>query len=252
VPGVFLTAEWRDLLIFNYAVDPAILAPYVPEGTELDDFHGQHLVSMVGFRFLKTSVLGIPALFHRGFDEVNLRFYVRHRGPEGWRRGVVFIKEIVPKWLISFGARTFYNEAYVTHPMRSSVRIPGPVRFEWNHAGGWDSMSADALDPPETPHPESEAFFTIEHYWGYTRQRDGSTKEYQVEHPPWQIRRVAQPTLNARVASLYGDTFARFLTPTPHSAILAEGSAVQIRRGERLLTSPQAGSMESDPRPDVK
>ena len=26
----FLTAEWRDLLMVNFAVDPSLLAPHVP------------------------------------------------------------------------------------------------------------------------------------------------------------------------------------------------------------------------------
>ena len=54
----FLTADWRNLLMLNYAVDAALLAPFVPRGTELDLWRGEALVSLVGFQFLKTRLRG--------------------------------------------------------------------------------------------------------------------------------------------------------------------------------------------------
>src|SRR5689334_5811636 len=68
-----LTAEWRHLAVLQYVVDPAVLLPLVPLGTELDSWEGRTLVSMVGFRFLRVRVLGASILFHTDFDEVNLR-----------------------------------------------------------------------------------------------------------------------------------------------------------------------------------
>ena len=93
----FLTAEWRKLILANYAIDPEILAPFAPKGTELDFFNGTCYVSLVGFMFLNTKILGLSIPFHKNFEEFNLRFYVKRKTTEGWQRGVVFIKEIVPK-----------------------------------------------------------------------------------------------------------------------------------------------------------
>ena len=112
-PRVFLTAEWRSLLMLNYAIDPAVLRPLVPHGVELDLWEGEALVSMVGFLFLHTRVMGVPIPFHRNFEEVNLRFYVRRSAPEGWRRGVTFVREIVPRRAIATLARVLYNEPYL-------------------------------------------------------------------------------------------------------------------------------------------
>jgi uncharacterized protein YqjF (DUF2071 family) len=70
-PGKFLTAEWRYLAMINYEIDPAILLPHVPRGTELDEWQGKTFVSMVGFHFLNTRVLGVPLPFHRNFAEIN-------------------------------------------------------------------------------------------------------------------------------------------------------------------------------------
>jgi uncharacterized protein YqjF (DUF2071 family) len=232
--GVFLTAEWRDLLMVNYAIDPALLLPYVPQGTELDFWQGRTFVSVVGFRFLRTRVLGIPIPWHRNFDEVNLRFYVRRRVNGEWLKGVVFVKEIVPKWAVAFVARKVYNENYVCLRMRSHVQTPGPVIYEWYDGGAWDRVRAEVVGTPYQPTPDSEETFITEHYWGYSRQRDGGTVEYQVEHPPWRVYRCEQAQLHCRVAELYGPEFAAPLAQSPSSAFLADGSAVTVRRGMRL------------------
>jgi uncharacterized protein YqjF (DUF2071 family) len=233
-PRIFLTAEWRHLLMLNYEVDSAVLLPHLPTGTQLDPWQGQACVSVVGFRFLKTRVLGVPVPFHRNFDEVNLRFYLRRRVGDEWRKGVGFIKEIVPRRAIAFVARTIYNENYVRHPMRSSVTVPGRVAYEWHHAAAWESVSANAVGEAMVPAAGSEEAFISEHYWGYARQRDGSTVEYGVEHPPWRVWQCEQPALACQVAQLYGREFAPFLSRPTRSAFLAEGSPVIVRKGVRL------------------
>ena len=115
----FLAAEWRDLLIINYEVDPALLFPRLPAGTSLDLFEGRALVSLVGFRFLQTRVRGIAIPGYQDFEELNLRFYVTHRTPAGeLRRGVCFIGEFVPRRAIAWVARWVYGEPYRALPLR--------------------------------------------------------------------------------------------------------------------------------------
>jgi hypothetical protein len=235
-PGRFLAAEWRSLLMVNYIVDPAVLKPMVPDGTELDLWNDRAYLSIVGFRFLKTRVLGVPIPFHRDFDEINLRFYVRRLADGQWRRGVVFVKEIVPRWAIAFVARTVYNENYVCHPMRSSVTLPGEVRYEWCCNGAWQALSARASGEAFVPAADSEETFITEHYWGYARQRDGGTVEYQVEHPPWRVWRCEQVSFHCDVCRTYGERFVPILGMEPASAFVADGSPVVVRKGRRLVT----------------
>jgi uncharacterized protein YqjF (DUF2071 family) len=218
----------------NYVVDPGVLTPLVPAGTELDLWEGRAYVSIVGFRFLNTRVRGVPIPFHRNFDEVNLRFYVRRRTGDTWRQGVAFVKEIVPRRAIAFIARTIYNENYVRLPMRSAVTIPGDVRYEWWHAGAWEGLSANVVGEPFTPRPDSEERFIAEHYWGYARQRDGATVEYAVEHVPWRVWRCEAAAVACQAARLYGEPFAPFLNGPAQSAFVADGSAVVVRAGTRL------------------
>jgi len=239
-PPRFLTAEWRALVMLNYVVDPAILAPRVPVGVTLDTWQGQTLVSMVGFRFLRTRLMGAPVPFHTDFDEVNLRFYVRRDTPTEARRGVVFVKEIVPLPALAWVARAVYNENYVALPMRHTVTLPaaaadrGRVAYEWRLNDRWNHLAAEVEGEPSPLAPGSEAEFITEHYWGYARQRDGTSLEYGVEHPRWNVWRATAAELDADVTTLYGPEFAAYLAAAPTSAFVAHGSPVIVRRGMPL------------------
>ena len=233
LPGAFLTAEWRDLAMLNYEIDPAVLRPLVPSGTELDAWNGRTFVSVVGFRFLDTRVRGIAIPRHRDFEELNLRFYVRRRAEEVWRRGVVFVKEIVPRRAIAWLARAVYNENYYALPMRHAVTI-ATAEYGWFHARRWHGLSLEFSGSPYVPSEDTEEAFITEHYWGYARRRGGGTVEYQVEHPRWAVQRATKATLDCDVTSFYGTEFASFLCAAPSSAFIAEGSRVAVRRGVRL------------------
>ena len=234
----FLTAQWRNLVLLNYEIDPELLRGHVPRGTEIDIWNGRTFVSLVGFEFLDTRLLGIGIPFHRNFPEVNLRFYVRHLASDGWHRGVVFLKEIVPRAAVTFVARWVYNEQYVTLPMRHSVELPsaqngqcGAIGYSWKWAGGWSGLSATMHGEPSPLAPGSVEEFITEHYWGYTKQRDRSTLEYAVEHPSWRVWRADESRFEGNVATLYGPEFASVLAGQPSSAFVAEGSEIVVRQG---------------------
>lgn len=221
--------------MLNYEIAPSVLMPYVPAGTELDLWNGRHLVSVVGFRFLRTRVLGIPIPFHRNFEEVNLRFYVRRKADDGWRRGVVFVKEIVPRAAIAFMARTLYNEPYVALPMAHRIEVEsGSLRsaeYSWRFRGRQNRVQLTVKGEALPLQEGSEAEFITEHYWGYNTQRDGSTMEYRVEHPRWRVWDAASAQLDCDVAGIYGAQFTDCLSRPASSAFLAEGSAVTVSRG---------------------
>jgi uncharacterized protein YqjF (DUF2071 family) len=236
-PGRFLTAEWRYLAMINYEVDPALLISHRPRGTELDDWHGKTFVSIVGFLFLNTRIFGLPIPFHRNFEEINLRFYVRYRGAEGWRRGVVFIKEIVPRRAIATAARLFYNENYAARRMAHRIDRDGSavsVEYSWRERDVWNRLKLTTTGEAQRLVSGSEEEFITEHYWGYTAQSDGGCLEYQVEHPPWRVWQVSEAALDCEVERVYGRRFVEPLRVKPASAFVAEGSPVTVRRGVRL------------------
>jgi uncharacterized protein YqjF (DUF2071 family) len=233
----FLTARWVHLAMANYQVEPRVLQPLVPAGTELDSHAGRCFVSIVGFQFLDTRVLGVSIPFHRHFDEVNLRFYVRRRVDGEVRRGVVFIREIVPRRAIAWLANWLYNEKYVALPMAHDQGIGEERRrltYRWRHDAAWCHLGVTLEGDSYLPELTSEDTFITEHYWGYTAQRDGATLEYQVEHPRWRVWKGSDAELVCDVAALYGAAFAPFLSGPPSSCFVADGSAVRVGRGVRL------------------
>ena len=229
----------------NYPVEPESLAGFLPAGTELDFHHGRTFVSLVGFRFLQTRLLGgrIAVPWHRDFDEVNLRFYVRRLDPASGeqRRGVVFIKEIVPRLAIAAVARLRYRERYISAPMRSQIS-ENAVEFSWRIGGEWNRLRAQlAAEPWAESAPGSEEEFISEHYWGYSDRAAGGrrTLEYAVEHPRWRVRTVREFEAGLPGAeALYGAVLARTLrSQKPSSVFLAEGSAVNVYRGVPLAAA---------------
>jgi len=235
----FLTARWEDLLLINYTCPSELLEPLVPKGTQLDPWGNETLISLVGFMFRDTRVRGLPIPFHRTFEEVNLRFYVARDAPGGeLRRGVVFIRELVPRFFVAAVARSIYNEPYLSLPMTHCISLDsrrgGKVEYGWSHRGARFRMAASATGPASASAVNSEAEFVTEHYWGYTKRRDGRTTEYRVDHPRWTVWGLDDATFSGRAAALYGDEFAELLSGNPRSAYLATGSAVSVYSGHAI------------------
>lgn len=232
----FLQAEWRKLIMANYAVEPQLLQAYLPANTELDLWNNTCYVSLVGFLFKNTRLKGIKIPFHSDFEEVNLRFYVRYRENGSWKRGVVFISEIVPKPAITFVANTIYGENYSTLPMRHHWQKSKEsliVEYQWKKHR-WQSLKIVTAPEPLPIALGSEEEFITEHYWGYTRRSDGRTSEYGVEHPRWLVYPTKSYAIDADFATLYGETFGFLKSEQPKSVFLAEGSEIVVK-GKRVL-----------------
>ncbi len=234
--STFLKAEWRKLVMANYAVDPLILTKYLPHKTEIDVWNNTCYVSLVGFMFIETRVKGIKIPFHVNFEEVNLRFYVRYLDNGEWKRGVVFIKEIVPKPALMFVANLIYKENYETMPMRHSWVTAGneiTVEYGWKK-DEWNSIRVIADKNPIPIESDSEEEFITEHYWGYTRVSGNKTSEYGVEHPKWEVYPVKNYSIQVDFSKVYGEDFAFLKSETPKSVFLAEGSEIKVKGGRGI------------------
>jgi hypothetical protein len=235
----FLTAEWRWLVMLNYEIDPIVLQPFVPAGTELDQWQRKTFVSMVGFRFLNTKIFGMSIPFHSDFEEVNLRFYVKRMTRDGCRRAVVFIKELVPRRAIAWTARVFYNENYIAVPMNYEIQREGDgairsVAYEWIFKGQKNRLELSPEAEANAVKEGSIEEFITEHFWGYARQRDGDTVQYQVEHPRWRVWPARSFGFDCDVVGLYGKEFVDVFQRPPASAFLADGSEVAVFQGTPL------------------
>jgi uncharacterized protein YqjF (DUF2071 family) len=229
----FLTAEWRDLIMANYEVDPSRLASRLPAGTEIDLHEGKCFLSLVGFMFLNTRVLEFLVPFHVNFEEVNLRFYVRRETGDEVRRGVVFVKEIVPRAAIAVVARTLYGEPYERWKM-SHHRDALQVRYSWEKGGRKNSITVESGANTGVPAENSHGEFIIEHYWGYTRRSAARTDEYKVEHPKWDLFEAGNPEIDVDFGKTYGEEFSFLNEEQPYSVVLAKGSEIAVYKGERI------------------
>jgi len=235
--NTLLRAEWRKLLMANYKVDPGLLLHYLPHKTELDLWDGSCYVSLVGFMFLNTRIKGIKVPFHTNFEEVNLRFYVRYKDKDGWKRGTVFIKEIVPKPALTFVANMVYGEHYETLPMSHSWKIENDVlsvRYAWKKNDHWNTIKANSSIVPRDMVSGSIEEFITEHYWGYTKISDQWTSEYGVEHPVWQTYEVTDHEIEVDFGANYGMDFMFLNNEKPSSVLLAEGSEIVVKEGRKL------------------
>jgi hypothetical protein len=233
----FLTARWQNLANITWRVPPELLIPHLPPGVDLDIQQGQAFVSLVAFDFLDTRVLGVPWPGYRDFPELNLRFYVTRTTDGVTERGVVFLREFVPKRLIASMARLTYNEPYAAAPMSSSFSEDDAlVRFklsiDW--ADRTHHVEVSATGPLWTPPEDSLEHYFKEHKWGFGRDRAGRGLIYEVTHPVWDIWTVQSVSLNLDFGLLYGPQWAFLADAEPLLSILAKGSAIAVRPKGRL------------------
>ncbi len=227
----FLRAEWNNLIIANYVVPKELLLPYLPHKTELDFFEGNAYVSLVGFKFLNTKVFGFSVPMHVNFEKVNLRFYVKYNDHGFIKRGVVFIKEIVPKIGISLIVNNLYTDKYATMSMKHFNVDNGEnfeAGYEWNHKNKWNKLSAVVNKRSKKIVPDSCEYFFTEHYWDYLKMSDTKTYEYNVEHIPWETLKVISYNVACDFKALYGDEFAFLNNTAPASVLMTKGSEIRI------------------------
>jgi uncharacterized protein YqjF (DUF2071 family) len=223
----FLTAEWRNLFLATYTVPPDLLRPRLPPGLELDTRQGSAFVSLVAFEFLDTRVLGTPWPGYRNFPELNLRFYV-HRGEE---RGVVFVREFVPRRLIAWLARLLYNEPYRAAPMsvtHQDTPAGRTMEYRLRWAGREHTLSVTGAQPAYLPDETTDEHFFKEHYWGYGMTRGGRGLRYAVAHPRWEVFPVQSYRIDLDWASVYGPEWSFLGKATPFSTVFALGSPISV------------------------
>ena len=225
--------------MLNYVVDPAILKPYMPPGTVPDLWKGEAMISLVGFMFNETRVLGIKWPFHTHFEEVNLRFYIKQEKGTEVKRGVGFVSEIVPRPLIATIANKLYNERYRALPMKHTLHVGADeiaVSYEWRHNKKWHSLSVKATNELQDIAQGSDEEFILEHYHGYNMLDASTSVAYEIAHPRWQVFPVTSWHLDADIEGLYGKEFAAYIDgATPRSVMLAKGSEVIIAKPKKLI-----------------
>ena len=230
--GAFLTADWRNVLAATYAVDAARLEPHLPPECEIDHLDGAARLSLVAFEFRRTRVRGLAIPGHTAFPEVNLRFYIRHRG----ERGVVFVRELVPRRAIAGLARLLYNEPYARVPMRVVTRGEGRgLRVTHRFGAGHASAVSAVADVPAAALPAegSAQHWLTHHHLAAGRTRRGRLQTYEVQHPLWALAPVLELDVAVDFERVYGAEWAWLGDETPSHRTFALGSAIAVSPARR-------------------
>jgi uncharacterized protein YqjF (DUF2071 family) len=237
---VFLSAKWLNLIMVNYEIDPAILNKHIPAFTELDSYNGIHYASLVGFLFRDTKLKGISVPFHRTFEEINLRFYVRQKDNGKWKRGVVFLKEIVSLPAISMMANLLYKEHYETHRTKHLWNMNNEewqIEYHWKLKNDWNWLKVSADASSYLIEAGSEEEFIAIQNWGYSYISGEKSGIYEVDHPNWRIHPVKHYEVKCDVEKMYGKEFENPLSVKPRSVFLAEGSDIAVMHKNILKAS---------------
>jgi len=229
---VFLTARWGNLIIISYKIDPALLNSQMPPGMEADTIDGNAFVSLVAFDFMDTKVKGMKVPFHVNFPEINLRFYVKNKE----KRGVVFIREFVPRTFIAIFANAFYNENYRAVKMSSHIEKNGRIflNHTLNIKGEKYEINVEAENKPYMPEVGSIEHFFKEHEWGFGTSKYNDVFIYKVEHPFWEVFQVIKFEHNFDFSAIYGEKWKKLNNETPFNIAFAKGSPVKVFSGEKL------------------
>ena len=228
--STFLRANWENLIMANYEIEPSTLAPYLPKGVELDFHNNKTYVSLVGFMFKNTRLFGLPIPFFGSFEEINLRFYVKKIENRKIKKGVVFINETVPFKIVALLANKLYKEHYISIPTKNSIDITEnkDIKFEWKINDRWNSLAVKSDTNKYKIEQGTIEEFIFERYFGFTKLSDISSQEYKIHHPKWMTHKILNSKIDCDFKSMYGDSFSILNNQTPDSILLAEGSQVSV------------------------
>lgn len=229
--AIFLRANWENIIMVNYEIDPNILLPFLPKGVELDLYDGKAYISLVGFMFKNTKLFNIPIPKLGTFEEINLRFYVTRKEGNLIKRGVVFINETIPYKIVAWMANALYKEHYTVVPTKHSIikdEISQKVTFEWMVNKKWNSIYVENKIASSRMEQHSLEKFIYEHYYGYTKITENKTEEYRLQHPSWKIYDVVDYKIECDFEAMYGKAFSCLNHTKPAAVFIAEGSAVAI------------------------
>lgn len=230
----FLKAQWQDLIMINYEVPRTLVEKYLPAGCEVDLENNRCFASLVLFQFKDCKVKGISWPGYRNFSEINLRLYVTFKDNDEIKRGVIFVKEFVPKKLIAFIAQKLYKEPYFYSQIDYSSKADEKQRqlsYSWQEAQVSISSADNWQDLKQGSHEE----FILEHYWGYSKHSPQKTNEYEVIHPAWQFSPIEIHKSELDFAKLYGQDWGFLNQQKPYSSFIAKGSEIAVSNKQTQL-----------------
>lgn len=223
--SVFMTGNWKDLVVSTFEIDKETLEPYLPKDTEIDFFKGKALMSMVAFTFSNVRFFGIKVPFHQRFGQINFRFYVKSK-IDG-TKGVVFIKEFAPKPLIATIANIFYNEPYFYKKIvltKTTNTNNSLINYTYKNL----KIEAIAKHQTNKLKQNSIEHFVVDRYIAFIKSHDKKTIQYKINHRPWDLYKSKSITINENALSLLP---CKFKNAKHICSCFVDGSYVTVEKG---------------------
>lgn len=188
-----MTQRWNDLLFAHWPVPSSEIASRIPDGLQVDTFHGSAWVGVIPFWMDRIKFRGLPQMPGiRSFPELNLRVYVRDAVTG--TPGVYFFSLDAGSLLGVTFARMVYDLPYYWAEMQLSQRSERefafysrrrlsktPVIFKARYRGlGPTRRLAESRSG-------SLEYFLTERYCLFTRGRNGEPMRANIHHIPWPL-----------------------------------------------------------------
>lgn len=230
-------AEWREIVVISFEIDPKILRSYVPPKTEIDSFEGATFVSLMARVCKNVKPYGWPIVFAKSVEQVQLRFYVKRQTAEGYRRGVCLIRDYVPSKKVSLFLNWMFkhrfNQVRIQRESKNFDKaLPDAmpeVEYRWETGDVWNHVKVKARSEMRKQEKETKESFVLDHHFGYT-VREGKTYEFFVEYNPWALWDAKSGSFECDTEQVFGRHFVRALKQRPASVFLARGSEVIIHK----------------------
>ena len=180
---------WSDLLFAHWAVDPALVRPYVPPGLELDCWQGEAWLGVVPFAMRGIRLRGVPPVpGTSAFLELNLRTYVT----DGRRPGVYFFSLDAASRAAVRAARLGFHLPYFDARMSLRRGPQGWLYYssERTHRGAAPGRFLGRYRPvgePARAVPGSLEHWLTERYCLYAVDRGRRVWRGEIHHEPWPL-----------------------------------------------------------------
>lgn len=230
----FVAEEWRHVALLNYEVEPELLAPFVPKGTELDSSGGQTWLSLVGLVFRTGHFFRLPVTLARSHVQIQLRFYVRRKAEESWRPGQVVLKELGNRNALFHPLRIQTKKYRKLQMMRTNKDPMTHLRYVWNVNEKWNSISLSAPHAQRIIVPDSREAFVTQRLWDYSVSANQGVHEIRIKHPSWRYHEAERVRVHLPSTNIFGERFESVLKQPPSFALIAEGSPVLLCRSQRI------------------
>jgi uncharacterized protein len=198
---VLFDQRWTDLAFLHWPVDPDVVAPYLPRGTEPDVIDGVTYVGLIPFHMRGAGAgRGHPTEYLGDFLETNVRLYSVDATD---RHGVVFRSLEASRLATVLAARWGYRLPYVWSRMR--VERYGDV-WTWSSVRRWPhrglrTQIAIRVGAVVAPTP-LDIWLTAR--WGLHHRVAGRTIWTPNEHEAWPLRTAEVIELSDELVSAAG------------------------------------------------